>query len=383
LGEGMVVAIPDADPTSNSNFAWQLVFNNVGSERWHWATRTGVAFSSPNESYWNFLIPGVGAAPVTAFQVLITMFVFAIGPFNFYVLRRWQKLNLLLVTVPASAAVVTLMLLAYAVFSDGFGVRVRTRSMTQLDQKTGEAVCLGRTTYYAGLTPAKGLSFTGDTTVYPLTESPTNSFDSGLTRRMAWTFDGDQDRTGIQSLESGWLQSRIQTQIVTVRARKTNAKLDIAEQGDRATSIKNQLGTQLLLLVLRDKNGDYSMTRDVTPDSSSPLTPLADGNSVQELVDIRREHLLRAPDGTQSGPSHAIFNIRRRYYYRPAMQVQVSSAPDNSLLERSLQRATDAAASRQMERGSYVAVVERSPEFQLGLTSATDESSLHVINGRW
>ena len=70
---------------------------------------------------------------MTAFQVLITLFVLAIGPVNFYLLKRWHKLNLLLITVPASAAVVTLALLSYAVFSDGFGVRARTRSFTEIE----------------------------------------------------------------------------------------------------------------------------------------------------------------------------------------------------------------------------------------------------------
>jgi hypothetical protein len=122
LGQGMVVAIPDSDPTNNSNFQWQEVVSNVRPELWHWSTRNGVNFTSPNDNYWNFLIPGVGATPVTAFQVLITLFVLAIGPLNFYLLRRWHKLNLLLVTVPISAAVVTVALLLYAVFSDGYSL---------------------------------------------------------------------------------------------------------------------------------------------------------------------------------------------------------------------------------------------------------------------
>ena len=53
------------------------------------------------------------------------------------------------------------------------------------------------------------------------------------------------------------------------------------------------------------------------------------------------------------------------------------------MLERSLGETLTAAELRQLPPRSYLALVERSPEFELGLDSATDESSLHVIYGRW
>ncbi|MCH8046597.1 MAG: hypothetical protein IID44_23060 [Planctomycetes bacterium] len=37
----------------------------------------------------------------------------------------------------------------------------------------------------------------------------------------------------------------------------------------------------------------------------------------------------------------------------------------------------------QMDRRSYVAIVDRSPEVELGLESAQEEASFHVIVGRW
>ena len=54
LGQGMVVAIPDSDPTNNPNFRWDLLFNNVGVDHWHWSTRHGVEFNNENDNYWNF-----------------------------------------------------------------------------------------------------------------------------------------------------------------------------------------------------------------------------------------------------------------------------------------------------------------------------------------
>jgi len=384
LGQGMVVAIPDGNPTNNPYFPWQVVLNNVGPERWHWSTRNGVNFSGPNENYWNFLIPGVGAAPVTAFQVLITLFVLAIGPLNFYVLRRWNKLNLLLITVPASAAAVTIALLAYAIFSDGFGVRARTRSFTALDQQTGEATCLGRITYYAGLTPSKGLSFSGDVTVYPLEEQPAgNNYDGGLTRRLAWEFPADDDRTGRQNLESGWLQSRIQTQLMTVRSRKSDAKLHFEEQGNLAISVTNQLGVPINLLLVHDAAGNYSIAHNIAADASSELSALSASDLSPDWNKVRKDNALQVPEGMEITGSHSIFGIRRRYYGRPYMGTPVTMTPETGSLERALDETLRAASLGELPTRSYIAIVERSPEFELGLDSATEESSYHIIYGRW
>jgi hypothetical protein len=385
LGQGMVVAIPDGDPSNNSYFPWNMLFNNVGAERWHWSARHAVQFHSPNENYWNFLIPGVGAAPVTAFRVLITLFVLAIGPLNFYLLRRWHKLNLLLITVPASAAVVTLALLSYAVFSDGFGVRARTRSFTEIDQRSGEATCLGRITYYAGLTPSKGLSFSGDITVYPLTEQPEmQPFDPGGARRLAWVYEGDGDRIGTQQLESGWLQSRVQTQLLTVRARKTSARLEITPRSGRAASVTNRLGAPLSIVLVRDADGEYSVAREIDSDQTADLGLLSAGEAPPELLALNRDKALQPPAGVEMAGSRSIFEIRRRNYGRRYGSMGgISGIAESGMLEHSLGDALEDAVGRELPKRSYVAIVERSPEFELGVDSAAEESSLHVVYGHW
>jgi hypothetical protein len=372
---------------NDSQFPWERVFTNVSHENWQWPLRNGVNFTSPNDNYWNFLIPGVGAAPVTAFQVLITLFVLAIGPLNFYLLRRWQKLNLLLVTVPASAAVVTAALLLYAILADGFGVRVRTRSFTELNQQTGEATCLGRIAYYAGLTPAKGLSFSGDVAVYPLGETPVASqFEAGVTRRLAWEFKGEDDAAGMQRLESGWLQSRIQTQLVTVRSRTTNARLAISTDDGGALSVSNALGVPVSTLLVCDAKGSFSIARDLAKGGEVVPTFIPPGDIPAELADVMSGTELQPPDGVQLGGSDSIFGIRRRYYGRRRTfynSMPGTGMPETSLLERSLTETFRSAIEARLPKRSYVAIVDRSPEFELGIDQAADESSLHVIFGRW
>ena len=110
---------------------------SIGPGRWRWNLRHGMNLGQGNADFWNFLIPGVGLAPVRTFQVFITLFVLGIGPLNYWLLRRRKRLHLMVLTVPLSAAVVTALLFGYALVADGLGTRVRVRSVTRLDSQRG------------------------------------------------------------------------------------------------------------------------------------------------------------------------------------------------------------------------------------------------------
>ncbi len=135
---GLVVALASEQPFPGTAGDWRWVLDSMGDSRWHWYERHGLSLKRENPDYWNFLIPGVGVAPVTQFCVLITVFVIGIGPVNYWLLRRRRQLHLLLLTIPASAAAVTLLLFAYALMADGLDVRVRAeRHTTRSTQRPG------------------------------------------------------------------------------------------------------------------------------------------------------------------------------------------------------------------------------------------------------
>ena len=113
-----------------------------------WDSRHGLTPDSANVEFAKLLVPGVGLAPVTEFRVLITLFVLLIGPINYWLLKRAKRLHLMVLTVPAAALVTTLALFGYAILADGFDTRVRAQSFTTLDQRTGEAACWARLSYY-------------------------------------------------------------------------------------------------------------------------------------------------------------------------------------------------------------------------------------------
>jgi hypothetical protein len=408
FGRGMIVALPDADPFADPTRNWPWLFNTLGADRWQWYRRHGLSLQRENNDYWDFLIAGVGLAPVTQFQVLITLFVVAIGPINYYLLRRWHKLNLLIVTVPACAAAITLCLFLYALMADGLGVRVRTRSITEIDQRRGEAACWARLCYYAGLSPSRGISFPADTVVLPLDDDASGGQYN--TRRRPRGIDWDTE----QNLSTGWLPSRKPTQLVTVRSRKTEHKLVVTETAGSPPKVENQLGSNLNDLVLVDSQGQCFGIASLAAGQTATLSPLEPAKAASQLHSVYSKQALMRPPGMDPTYSRGMFGFNRRNYYYWMQNTGDLATPSqtSSVLERTLTNLVEstpgtmaAQASPNPEEGvdpkkpgpaplgpvggaplrprSYLVTIERSPEVTYGVESFNEEDSLHVIIGRW
>ncbi|HEY2881169.1 MAG TPA: hypothetical protein VGJ15_02020, partial [Pirellulales bacterium] len=341
--------------------------------------------------FWNFLIPGVGLAPVLQFQVLITLFVIAIGPVNYYVLRRMGKLNLTVLIVPASALAITGALLIYALVADGLSVRVRARSFTHIDQKNGEAVCWSRLSYYAGLAPGDGLAFDSDTAVMPL-DADAAETDESAPKLVEWKqVDSENPKSPlVQKLPDGWLYSRTPTQLVTARVRKSPAKLDIqpASAGSAADGPKvtNHLGTPIQVLIVVDENGTAYTAEKIGTDAAAQLNKV---NSQADFLLAKIQPLLNAnqptvPDAMAGGAAN-FQNRYRTFRYRQYASNANSMPPVqvNSLLERSITTAQKQMMDDALPRHSYFAIVDQSPEVQLGTPTAKPELGFHVVVGEW
>ncbi|HMC10339.1 MAG TPA: hypothetical protein VKH44_03580, partial [Pirellulaceae bacterium] len=138
-GTGCVVAIASDNPFPGVRSDWDWILADVSQSHWQSFKRTGFSQQRTNPDYWKLLIPGVGEAPVISYLLLVSLFAVVIGPINYLLLDRARRLYLLLVTVPAGAVLVTTSLFAFAVVSDGLTMRLRIRSIADLDQRTGRA----------------------------------------------------------------------------------------------------------------------------------------------------------------------------------------------------------------------------------------------------
>jgi len=375
---GMVVAVADEDPFAlsfrRSALGWGWLLNSLGSRRFLWYQRHGLSASRENKEFWNFLIPGVGLAPVMAFRVLITLFVLAIGPLNYVLLRRWKSLHLLVITVPLSAAAVTLALFAYALVADGLGTRVRARSFTHIDQRRGRAACWSRLSYYAGLSPSGGLAFPPDVAVIPYEAFPAER--SSRTRELVWEES--------QWLRSGWLPSRTPTQFVTLRSRPTKLGLTIPASQDDAGVFRaeNRLGTRIEQLVVRAPDGRFFQAADVERGAAVEAVPVQSEDAKRLLDRIHQRRAPKYPIGLDQRKQRGYsgWSPRRSSWQWMSSQADLPDASQQTgLLEFWLARAR----SLSLQPRSYAAIVERSPEVVVGTPAAREEAGFHVILGTW
>lgn len=375
-GVGRVVAIDAEDPfAKNGGEFWGWLLNDLGQPQWLWHLRHGVSLINPNSEFWNFLIPGVGRAPIGAFLLLISLFMVAIGPVNYYVLRRHGRLVLLLLTVPAGASIVTLSLILYGVVADGLGVRVRARSFTAIDQRREQAVSWSRQSYYAGVAPSRGLSFPKDTAAYPLEHIPPTQWERRRGRRLEWTDDA-------QVLASGFMGSRTSSQLMVTRACASNSRIAMEENNEKGTPprAENRLGSTLQKVLVCDAHGDLYWGEDTKENTTISLSAIKESEARKRLSKELTDNEPRFPDGYDVSYFQTTQNWRQsRRYYRPG-GVVTSPTQTSSILDTNLTRIGQ--LSTPLAKRSYCAIVSKSREVPLG-THAREEASFHVIQGRW
>jgi hypothetical protein len=383
---GLVAALASGDPFPGTTDEWRGLLNAMGRDRWLWYRRHGLSMLRKNQDYWNFLIPGIGLVPVIEFCVLITVFATAIGPLNYWILRRLKRLYLLVLTIPLGAATVTLVLFGYAFLADGLGTRVRVRSVTQLDQSRGQAACWARMSYYAGLAPRRGLAFPDDVAVLPLEFFPVPDYRQGpLRREVIWE---ETEAAEQQQFASGWLNSRTPMQLLTVRSRPSRLGLELirsAAQPD-GLRVKNRLGTRIEQVVIRTDEENYYWAEGVDADEIVALQQFTP-EARRKLWQRFQENLPRKPEGMQTryyGYS-SMFGLRYyrgRYGNNPALTppTQKTGRLETSLADLF---SLGSGGLSVLQPDSYVAVVEKCPEVVPGVASAREEASYHVIWGKW
>ena len=380
-GQGCVVAIASEDPFPGKEADWVWVLNSVHDRHWRWYQRAGFSMHRDNDDYWKFLIPGVGRAPVVSFLVLVSLFAIVIGPVNYVLLGRARRLYLLLLTVPTGAALITVCLFAYALVSDGLGVRLRLRSFTELDQPAGRAAVWSRQTYYAAIAPSQGLIFPDDATVFPIVNEPGRHRTNQQNNDKLVVWDKEQ------FLRSGYLASRTTTQFMVQRVTPNDAKLVVREgqATGQPPQVENRLQTAIQYLLLRDSRGDYFSSQSLASEGSAKFAPvdLASAEGVlHKLADaVEPEYPQKNWDtslhknalGFLGGPNYGWMGVDNS-----------ASPPDMlaSLLESSIDAAIQPTRNPLMP-GTYIAIVNRSPSVPIGVPRAREEASLHVIRGRY
>jgi hypothetical protein len=365
-----------ANPNMNEDAAMPVDLAAVLQSTQRWDARHGLVPDDANLDFTNLLVPGVGLAPVTAFRVLITLFVLLIGPVNYWLLKRWGRLQLMVLTVPVAAALITAGLFAYAIVSDGFGSQVRAHSVTTLDQRTGESACWTRLSYYSGLAPGE-LAMPADVVLYPIIPGwSRGSVDALVRTKRNVVWDEDQAALG-----RGWLRSRTPTQYLSIRARKSPHRLDFATPSGKLR-ISNKLNSAIQYVVVIDNADKVWAGEKLDKDAVAFLQPIERGDAVTRLRKLATDNAPQAPPELAEGDSYY-----RRYqmYGGRYGQYYIEHTLAGNLANDALSAVVGMPGEDglQLPPRSYVAVTETGPEVEFGMRGAKEQASFHVIVGRY
>jgi len=385
LGWGRIGVFVTSSATAPQSLDPSL--REAGMQLWGeiaWPVRHGLEPGRANADFSNWLIPGVGLAPVVEFQILITLFVLGIGPLNYWLLKRAGRLHLVVLTVPIAAALITGALLAYGILADGFSTRLRTQSITLLDGEQGEAVSWSRLSYYAAFAPRDGLAFNRQALVYPIEPGSNESFaarGSRPPREIVWTEDQQQ-------FTSGWLPARTPTQFLVVEPRETEKNLGVQVEGD-TVAVTNNLGQALQLVIVYDEQGGWHVSENLEAGQTTNLTAVEQFDAVVALRDILNNREPRFPDAIDAAQDSALlYESRRQRRRRRSQSLDYSNklvSASHSLLQRKWQELLGFTGSQPLDLPpkSYLVVSERALFPPTEDDFAVEDSSVHIVIGKW
>jgi hypothetical protein len=198
---------------------------------------------------------------------------------------------------------------------------------------------------------------------------------------LIWTDDEQQ-------LRSGYLRSRETAQLLAVRSAKSSKTLDLQATQPGQLQATNHLGVEVLHVVARDRNGDYFQGTSLADGATQKLISVADYNAaVMPLAKVYNDCRPSPPLGYETNSySVGLFGFRESYGYN---YYYGGNADGNlppptfqaSILETELRRAT--VGNRELEPGTYFAIVNQSPEMPFGCQRVTERGSLHAVLGDW
>ncbi|MCA9269048.1 MAG: hypothetical protein KDA41_11285, partial [Planctomycetales bacterium] len=373
-GMGMVCAVEPANPFPGNTTEWSWVLNSLSEGRAMWYRRHGVSLRRANDDYWEFLVPDTGKAPVFAFCVLITLFGVAIGPVNYFVLQRQKRLYFLLLTIPLGAALMTFGLVFYVVVSDGLHTQVRVRSYTHLDQRNGQAQSWSRQSYYAGLTPSRGLIFPTDAAVYPVEPTPRNEYDGrgGRHRTIVWEDE--------QTLESGYMVSRVTSQFLVIRSAESSAALQFDKPAGPST-VTNRLGAPVDMLLVCDHDHVLYWAEDIAVGGKVKLAKADPARDLPKLTLAIAQNRPTEPPGFDRNAVRSQWG-RRWYGWNSIDNGMPDAIASTSLMEIRMREIQNSRRGV-MVPGTYVALLASQPESPLGVAGAVERAGFHLVEGEF
>ncbi len=182
--------------------------------------------------------------PTRGFFLIMILFALISGPVNIFLLSRINRRIWLLVTTPLLSLATCLIVIVYALASEGWLPEVRVTGVTILDQRTHHAISIGIQGYYTPLPLSDGLHFSAATELTPLLAQDDYG---GAGRTVDWTHD--------QHLRRGWIQPRVPAYFMVRQHALRRERLKIRAAKDNTVTVVNGLGVALLSVTYMDATG--------------------------------------------------------------------------------------------------------------------------------
>ncbi len=260
---------------------------------------------SPSDANREFPVVENFAIPLRGLFVLILLFVIIIGPVNFWLLNRFKKRMLMLVTIPACAFVASVGVSGFALLSEGVSGKSRAASFTVLDEPLRRATTFGVEAFYAPLTPGGGLRFEAGTELTPILQPYSND---GVSRSIDWTTD--------QHLKQGWIVSRVPSHFLLRKVESRRERLTIINEPDGRVTVVNGLGAGITELTLLDAKGNPHRGQNigagarVTLTAGGPKPPTRTG----ELRRLYQENFVSSLNDLNSISARALYLLAPNRY---------------------------------------------------------------------
>lgn len=271
--------------------------------------------------------------PARSMLALLVLFALVIGPLNFVVLAIKKRRMWLLWTVPTISLVASLAIFAYATFSEGWTTKVRSETVTYLDQRTHEAATYGYLGVYSTFTPSDGLHFSQETEVWADLQT-----DGYRPRVIPRTIDLSQD----QHFKVGWVSARVPAYFKVRKSESCRQRLVVDHEPDGSLFVTNGLGATMTELHLTGKDGRGYFALNVRAGDRVKLTPSPDQESNWQAEELTK---LIAQD------------------WRSAISSTMAAMP------------------RLHRPNSYVALLEGTPFMEQPMPNATEQVSRSAVIG--
>jgi hypothetical protein len=287
--------------------------------------------------------------------------VILVGPIAYRHTTKVGRSYLMFVIAPLLAGLTTIAMFTYGIVSDGFGTVVRIRQLTWVDGVSGDAGERVRSTYFAGVRPADGLTFSGDAELMIYREGSGQSWED-LDRLSPSILGEVRVEAERQLLQSSFLPSRQQRQFVTHHPRQGVGYLQLKSglSAEAPPAVVSGFSFPIRQVVARDQQGRYWFVESLDAKAERNASPLTTRDASKLLGQIYNDY--RPLSGVRETSSNAnrfdneiydvIVDINRHLESRTSLTEGVFE----QWLQQNLQ------THGELPNGSFVSIAEVSPD---------------------